>query len=67
LLHGEGSLEPLRRELEERERVLVRDCRSFKGLGADWLRLALLDRRGNRRVLGGLRRLLRVTEGGGPL
>ncbi|MFO0039360.1 MAG: aminotransferase class I/II-fold pyridoxal phosphate-dependent enzyme, partial [Synechococcaceae cyanobacterium] len=67
LLHGEGSLEPLRRELEERERVLVRDCRSFKGLGADWLRLALLDRRGNRRVLGGLRRLFRVTEGGEPM
>jgi histidinol-phosphate/aromatic aminotransferase/cobyric acid decarboxylase-like protein len=67
LLRGKDSLEPLRRELEERERVLVRDCRSFEGLGGHWLRLALLDRRGNRRVLGGLRRLLRVTEGGGPL
>jgi histidinol-phosphate/aromatic aminotransferase/cobyric acid decarboxylase-like protein len=67
LLHGEGSLEPLRRELEERERVLVRDCRSFEGLGAHWLRLALLERRGNRRGLEGLRRLFRVTEGGIPL
>ncbi len=67
LLRGEDSLEPLRRELEERERVLVRDCRSFEGLGPQWLRLALLDRRGNRRVLEGLRRLFRATEGGEPL
>lgn len=64
LLRGEESLEPLRRALEQHERVLLRDCRSFQGLGADWLRLALLDRRGNRRVLGGLRRWFRVTEGG---
>ncbi len=56
LLRGEGSLEPLRRELEERERVLVRDCRSFEGLGPQWLRLALLDRVGNSRVMEGLRR-----------
>ena len=67
LLRGEGSLEPLRRELEERERVLVRDCRSFEGLGPQWLRVALLDRRGNRRVLEGLQRLFRATEGGDPL
>ena len=56
LLRGEGSLEPLRRELEERERVLVRDCRSFEGLSPQWLRLALLDRVGNSRVMEGLRR-----------
>ena len=56
LLRGEGSLEPLRRELEERERVLVRDCRSFEGLGPQWLRLALLDRVGNSRVMEGLQR-----------
>ena len=67
LLRGEGSLEPLRCALEKRERVLVRDCRSFEGLGADWLRVALLDRRGNRRVLEGLQRLFRATEGGDPL
>jgi len=67
LLRSKDSLESLRRELEERERVLVRDCRSFEGLGANWLRVALLDRRGNRRVLGGLRRLFCATEGGGAL
>ncbi|MEB3255317.1 MAG: aminotransferase class I/II-fold pyridoxal phosphate-dependent enzyme [Synechococcaceae cyanobacterium] len=59
LLRGEGSLEPLRRALEGRERVLLRDCRSFAGLGSDWLRLALLDRRANRRLLAALRRCRR--------
>ncbi len=45
------SLEPLRLALERRHRVLVRDCRSFERLGPHWLRLAVLDRRGNRRLL----------------
>jgi histidinol-phosphate/aromatic aminotransferase/cobyric acid decarboxylase-like protein len=56
LLHGKDSLEPLRCALEKRERVLLRDCRSFEGLGPQWLRLALLDRVGNSRVIEGLRR-----------
>ncbi|MFM7266369.1 MAG: pyridoxal phosphate-dependent aminotransferase [Cyanobium sp.] len=56
LLRGEGSLEPLRLALAQRERVLLRDCRSFAGLGPHWLRLALLDRSGNRRLLAALRR-----------
>jgi L-threonine-O-3-phosphate decarboxylase len=56
LLRGEGSLEPLRQALAQRERVLLRDCRSFAGLGPHWLRLALLDRPGNRRLLAALRR-----------
>jgi histidinol-phosphate/aromatic aminotransferase/cobyric acid decarboxylase-like protein len=56
LLRGEGSLEPLRQALAQRERVLLRDCRSFAGLGPHWLRLALLDRAGNRRLLAALRR-----------
>ena len=59
LLRGEGdgqshSLQALRLALEQRHRVLVRDCRSFDGLDDTWLRLALLDRRGNRRLLGAL-------------
>ena len=48
------SLHPLRLALEQRHRILVRDCRSFEGLGETWLRLAVLDRRGNRRLLGAL-------------
>ena len=50
------SLEPLRLALQERHRILVRDCRSFEGLGEGWLRIALLDRSGNRRLLRAIRR-----------
>jgi histidinol-phosphate/aromatic aminotransferase/cobyric acid decarboxylase-like protein len=50
------SLEPLRQALESRHRILVRDCRSFEGLGESWLRIALLDRAGNRRLLRALGR-----------
>ena len=50
------SLEPLRLALQERHRILVRDCRSFEGLGEGWLRIALLDRAGNRRLLRAIRR-----------
>jgi histidinol-phosphate/aromatic aminotransferase/cobyric acid decarboxylase-like protein len=50
------SLEPLRLALQERHRILVRDCRSFEGLGEGWLRIALLDGAGNRRLLRALRR-----------
>jgi len=50
------ALEPLRLALQERHRILVRDCRSFEGLGETWLRIALLDRGGNRRLLRALRR-----------
>ncbi|MFM7267592.1 MAG: threonine-phosphate decarboxylase, partial [Cyanobium sp.] len=38
-----------------RHRILLRDCRSFDGLGDGWLRIALLDRGGNRRLLRALR------------
>ncbi|MFN7230108.1 MAG: pyridoxal phosphate-dependent aminotransferase [Synechococcaceae cyanobacterium] len=55
LLRGATSLEPLRQALERRHRILVRDCRSFEGLDDHWLRLAVLDRPGNRRLLRALR------------
>jgi histidinol-phosphate/aromatic aminotransferase/cobyric acid decarboxylase-like protein len=48
------DLDPLRLALQDRHRILVRDCRSFEGLGSSWLRIALLDRPGNRRLLRGL-------------
>ena len=50
------SLEPLRLALEQRHRILVRDCRSFAGLDASWLRVGLQDRRGHRRLLRALAR-----------
>jgi histidinol-phosphate/aromatic aminotransferase/cobyric acid decarboxylase-like protein len=53
---GPASLEPLRLVLEGRHRILVRDCRSFPGLDGCWLRLALSDGRGRRRLLRALAR-----------
>jgi histidinol-phosphate/aromatic aminotransferase/cobyric acid decarboxylase-like protein len=58
LVRGEASLEPLRLALERRHGILVRDCRSFVGLGEHWLRIGLQDRRGHRRLLGALAREL---------
>ncbi|MEI7951441.1 MAG: threonine-phosphate decarboxylase, partial [Synechococcaceae cyanobacterium ELA182] len=59
------ELEPLRLALEERHRILLRDCRSFEGLDGTWLRLALQDRAGNRRLLAALgREWPRVRAGG---
>ena len=55
-----GSLQPLRLALEREHRILVRDCRSFEGLGESWLRIAVQSRAGNRRLLGALRRFNRV-------
>jgi histidinol-phosphate/aromatic aminotransferase/cobyric acid decarboxylase-like protein len=49
-------LEAQRLALERRHRILVRDCRSFEGLGESWLRIGLQDRRGNRRILRALHR-----------
>ncbi|MDM7952360.1 MAG: aminotransferase class I/II-fold pyridoxal phosphate-dependent enzyme [Cyanobium sp. CZS 25K] len=54
-----GSLQPLRLALERQHRILLRDCRSFEGLGEDWLRIAVQGRAGNRRLLGALQRFSR--------
>jgi histidinol-phosphate/aromatic aminotransferase/cobyric acid decarboxylase-like protein len=61
-----ASLEPLRLALEQRHRILVRDCRSFAGLDASWLRIGLQDRPGNRRLLGALRREQALLERSSP-
>jgi histidinol-phosphate/aromatic aminotransferase/cobyric acid decarboxylase-like protein len=55
LVRAEQSLLPLRERLEQRHRVLLRDCRSFEGLGERWLRIGLQSRAGNRRILRALR------------
>lgn len=58
LVRGEDSLVDLRNGLEERHGILLRDCRSFAGLGAGWLRIGLQDRHGHRRLLRALDREL---------
>ncbi|MCT0210604.1 MAG: threonine-phosphate decarboxylase [Cyanobium sp.] len=55
LMRSDRPLLELRERLERRHRILLRDCRSFAGLGECWLRIGLQDRRGNRRILRALR------------
>ena len=57
LVSGRGSLLPLRESLERNHRILLRDCRSFEGLGESWLRIGLQTRANNRRIIRVLRRL----------
>ena len=57
LLHGDHSLGRMRLELEQRHRILLRDCGSFRGLGERWLRIGLQTRRRNRRIVEALRQV----------
>ena len=45
--------------LERDHRILLRDCRSFEGLGESWLRIGLQPRRNNRRIVRALREELK--------
>jgi len=50
LLHGQRSLMPLHQALVQRHAIVLRDCRSFAGLGECWLRIGVQSRRANRRL-----------------
>ena len=58
LIRGESSLLPLRERLERRHHILLRDCRSFDGLGPNWLRIGYQSHQHNRRIIGALRQEL---------
>ena len=58
LIRANQSLVPLREAMEQRHRILLRDCRSFEGLGPSWLRIGLQSRRNNRRIVRALRKEL---------
>ena len=58
LIRANSSLVPLREAMEQRHRILLRDCRSFEGLGETWLRIGLQSRRNNRRIVRALRQEL---------
>ena len=58
LIRSGQSLVPLREAVEQRHRILLRDCRSFEGLDEHWLRIGLQSRRNNRRIFRALRREL---------
>ncbi|MGC6482373.1 MAG: pyridoxal phosphate-dependent aminotransferase [Synechococcus sp.] len=57
LLEGSASLLALRERLMQRG-VLLRDCRSFQGLGECWLRIGLQSHANNRRIVRALRQEL---------
>ncbi len=63
LLHAETSLGPLREAMEGRHLILLRDCQSFEGLGANWLRIGYQSRRGNRRLMGALQQVWASQRG----
>ena len=58
LIRAEHSLVPLRQALERRHHILLRDCRSFEGLGENWLRIGYQSHRNNCRILRALRQEL---------
>ena len=47
--------------LEREYRILLRDCRSFVGLGENWLRIGLQSSRDNRRILCALNQIQRLN------
>ncbi|KZR62074.1 histidinol-phosphate transaminase [Prochlorococcus sp. MIT 1303] len=55
LIRAQSSLLPLREALEAHHRILLRDCRSFEGLGENWLRIGYQSRRDNRRIINAMR------------
>ena len=61
LIRGNSSLVPLREALEHDHRILLRDCRSFTGLGERWLRIGLQSPRDNRRIVRALRKVQRLS------
>ena len=58
LIRSEQSLVPLREALEQRHRILLRDCRSFRGLDENWLRIGLQSPRNNRCIVRAMRQEL---------
>jgi len=55
LVVADQSLVGLRERLEQRHQILLRDCRSFEGLGERWLRIGYQTPRRNRQILRALR------------
>ena len=66
LIRADHSLVPLREAVEQHHRILLRDCRSFEGLGECWLRIGLQSRRNNRRIVRALRQELQRNPLNGP-
>lgn len=57
LIEGEFSLLGLRQELAEKQ-ILIRDCRSFKNLNSNWLRISLQTKSNNRKIFKSMSKIL---------
>ncbi len=57
LIKGDKSLVSLRETLSQKN-ILLRDCRSFKGLGSHWLRISIQTRKENQRIISAMQEIL---------
>tara|TARA_B100000131_G_scaffold184600_1_gene177864 strand:- start:321 stop:1436 length:1116 start_codon:yes stop_codon:yes gene_type:complete len=57
LIQSKNSLINLRERLAQKG-ILVRDCRSFKGLGESWLRISLQTKDDNKRIIKEMKHIL---------
>ncbi|WP_269622271.1 pyridoxal phosphate-dependent aminotransferase [Prochlorococcus marinus] len=57
LIESYKSLSKLREQLGYKN-ILVRDCRSFKGLGENWLRISLQSKSNNRRIVDTMKKII---------
>ncbi|KGG13173.1 aminotransferase class I/II-fold pyridoxal phosphate-dependent enzyme [Prochlorococcus sp. MIT 0601] len=54
LIESNTSLLPLREHLAQKK-ILLRDCRSFEGLGENWLRISLQNESNNQRIFNAIK------------
>ena len=59
LISANQSLVLFWEAVEQRHRILLRNCLSFRGLGETWLRIGLQSRRNNRRIVWAMREELK--------
>ena len=57
LIESNNSLIELRKELAL-QNILLRDCRSFKDLGENWLRISLQTKSNNRKILQNMKHII---------
>jgi len=58
LIQSNNSLLSLREKMAQ-QKILLRDCRSFLGLGEKWLRISLQIRADNHRIFHVIKKLLK--------
>ncbi len=57
LIQSDKSLSTVHQKMAQKG-ILLRDCRSFKGLGENWLRISLQTKHNNQRIIKEMKRIL---------